>query len=297
MIATQILRTMRPKQWAKNVFLFAPLVFAQRMFVVHDLLRSLAGFAVFCLLASCVYIVNDIADVEKDRQHPRKRRRPIASGSLSPTMARNVALALVPACLIGALLLDPIFAALSAAYFVLNLGYSWKLKHIAYADVLSIASGFLLRVLAGSAVIPVEISKWLVPCTFLLALFLALGKRKHELVAHGSAAANQRSVLAHYKPSHLNLALGVVASATVMGYCGYVIDPTTVSKFHSHSLVYTIPFMVFGIVRFQQIIERGARAESPTEEILKDPPFVINFFLWGGAVTYVIYFAGKTAGG
>lgn len=282
-----LLRSMRPHQWAKNALIFGPLLFSQRLTDVPSLWRALAGFGIFCLITGSIYILNDLIDVEQDRLHPQKSHRPIASGAFPEDMARRTWPTLAAVALVLAFLFSTSFALVTATYFVLNLGYCFRLKRLPYLDVLSIAGGFLLRVLGGALVIGVPLSYWLFLCTFLLALYLALGKRRHELSAHKGKST--RKVLELYRQSHLDLALGLVASLTILGYCGYTLDPKTFCKFKTYHLIYTVPFVVFGIVRFLQLIQRGAHMESPTQELLRDIPSIANVILWVVVVIYIIY--------
>ena len=289
MIIYATLRAMRPAQWVKNFFLFAPLLFSMRLFDTSSVLRSLAAFALFSLLSGSIYLLNDLMDVEKDRLHPHKKNRPIASGALPEATARRLWPILAGIALLASLALSTSFFAIALLYALLNLAYSLKLKHIAYLDVLLIANGFLLRLVAGAAAIQVAVSAWFVGCGFLLALYLALGKRRHELSTHGRHATRQRAALQGYDVEQLDLLLGVVASLTVLAYCGYTLDPTTLARFKTPYLIYTIPFTVFAIVRFLQLIERGARTESPTQELLRDIPSLVNVVLWVCAVIYILY--------
>ncbi len=285
-----LIRTMRPHQWAKNLLLFAPLLFAKKLFQWESFLSISLGFILFCLLAGSVYILNDLLDFEKDRQHPKKRHRPIASGELSKEIARKTWIFLAIFALLASFALDLLFGVIALSYLLLNLAYSFRLKKIAYLDVLIVATGFLLRVLGGIEILHVSISTWILPCTFLLSLYLALGKRRHELSAHGEKALSQREVMKHYDIERTNLLLSIVAGLTVLAYCGYIIDPMTLKKFHTPYLIFTLPFVAFGIVRFLQLIEKGASTESPTQELLKDIPSLVNVVLWVAAVIYIIYF-------
>ncbi|MCB9637712.1 MAG: decaprenyl-phosphate phosphoribosyltransferase [Myxococcales bacterium] len=285
-----VLRALRPHQWVKNLFLYAPLLFSLRLFDPSSLLKATIGFALFCFYSGGIYILNDLMDVEKDRHHPHKKHRPIASGALPEATARKLWPILeVIALGVGLLVLGPWFFLVAVLYVSLNIAYSIKLKHVAYLDVLLIANGFLLRLLAGATAIQVAASTWLIGCGFLLALYLALGKRRHELSTHGSNATRQRAVLERYDVAQLDLLLGIVASLTVLAYCGYTLDPTTLKRFQTPHLIYAIPCVVFAIVRFLQLIERGARTESPTQELLRDIPSLLNALLWVLVVIYILY--------
>jgi 4-hydroxybenzoate polyprenyltransferase len=287
-----LLRTMRPHQWAKNLLVFAPLLFSENLTDPQAVLLSTGAFALFCLLASSVYILNDVVDVDKDREHPHKRHRPIAAGELPVKVATKVWPGIVLFALVCAFFLSGgnlWFVFVCALYFGLNIAYSFKLKRIPYLDVMLIANGFLLRVLSGILILNLDISRWILPCTFLLALYMALGKRRHELSTHYERATKQREVLELYDLKQLDVLMALISSLTVLSYCGYTLDPLTLKKFGTPYLIYTTPFAVFGIVRFQQLMERGAHTESPTQETLRDIPSLLNALFYCGAVIYIIY--------
>ncbi len=285
-----IVRSARPHQWVKNAFVLAPLIFSLNVGEPALVWRALWAFAVFCLISSSVYYLNDLVDIEADRAHPLKRQRPIASGQVPVAVARiacGVALALA---LGGALVLNWQVALVAALYFGLNLAYSLRLKHYAFVDVSIIATGFLLRVLAGSLAIAVVVSTFLVLCTFSLALFLALGKRMHEL--RGSAAgAKQRAVLGRYRKAHVHWAMVVVGSVTLLAYVAYTLAPHTQAFFGFGwpRLVLTVPFTAFGLYRFHRLVSPEHSAMSPTEQMLKDKPFLLNLVLWGAVVVAAVY--------
>ena len=282
-----LLRAMRPHQWVKNLFVLAPLVFAKELFELPYALRSAAGFALFCLASSAVYLLNDIMDVEADRAHPIKRNRPIASGRVPIHVARNAAGAMAAIGIGGGLFLSYAFAATVGSYMLLNVAYSLRLKRIAYVDVLCIALGFELRVLAGAFAALVEASLYLVVVTFLLAMFLGLGKRMHELAQ--ADAEKQRKVLASYDARTLTVLLYVTALATVGTYAIYTLDPHTAAAFGTDYLVITTLMPLFGVLRFLHLVRRKHSAESPTEDMLRDKPFLANLMLWVVAVIVVIY--------
>lgn len=284
-----LLRSLRPTQWAKNLFVLAPLVFAKRLTDPTALKLGLLAFGVFCCAASAVYLVNDIRDREEDRRHPLKRRRPLAAGTLKVSTAAVTALVLAAGAFVGALVLGPLFTALLTAYLLLNLLYSAWLKNQVILDVMAISLGFVLRVLAGGAAIAVEISSWLLLCTIFIALFLAFSKRRHELSLLAESAPDQRRVLSHYSLTFLDQMINVVTASTVVAYALYAVAPETVEKFHSHHLVYTVPLVLFGIFRYLYLIYQRPGARNPTEAILSDPPFLINLLLWGLAVVWIVY--------
>jgi 4-hydroxybenzoate polyprenyltransferase len=286
-----LLQSMRPHQWVKNLFVAAPLLFSKNLTNASALLFAAAAVGLFSLLSSSVYLVNDLFDIEKDRQHPKKKLRPIASGRLTINAARSAAALLIVISLGTSPLLGLQFFSCAAGYLVLNLAYSLALKHLPVLDVLSLASGFLLRVLAGSLAIDVVPSTWLLICTFVLASYLGFGKRAHELSSAADArdAHARRPVLAKYRLSHLVLILWILAAATCTLYVLYTISEQTKAFFHTDRLVYSAPFAVVGVVRFLQIVSHHA-AESPTDAMLRDWIFVLNFALWSATVVAIIYF-------
>jgi 4-hydroxybenzoate polyprenyltransferase len=283
-----LIKTMRPHQWVKNLFVLAPLIFAKELDDVPMLIRALLGLVSFCLLASAVYILNDLADAELDRAHPIKKNRPIASGKLSERNARIAGVVLVVTALGLGMVLGWAFAAAAFAYLVQNVAYSFGLKRVAYVDVLMIAAGFELRVLAGAFAAEVPPSVYLLVVTFLLALFLGLGKRMHEL-RQGDDAHKQRGVLRQYGERPLKVLLYVTGLSTVATYAVYTLDPVTRHTFGTNYLVVTTAFTLFGVLRFLHLVMRRPHAESPTEEMLKDKLFLANLVLWGVAVIAVIY--------
>lgn len=286
-----LLKTLRPHQWVKNVFVLAPLVFSRNLTSPAHALRGFVGFALFCLASGIVYLVNDLVDAERDRLHPIKRNRPIASGALSPTEARLWAALGAPAVLLGAWLLSPPLSAVIAGYMTLNLFYSIVLKRIPYLDVLSIATGFLLRVVGGAYAVAVPASHWLLGCTVLLASTLALGKRAHELAVMGDEATAVRGVLARYRLSHLRVAMLAVATVTGLGYALYTLSPATRATFDTSYLVLTTPFPIFGLYRFTRLVMHPHRKSSPTDEMLRDVPFLVTLFSYGVAVLLILYHA------
>jgi decaprenyl-phosphate phosphoribosyltransferase len=283
-----LLKTLRPRQWIKNLFVAVPLMFGQRLTDPPSLLITAGAVALFCLISGCVYVLNDLVDVEKDRAHPKKRSRPIPSGQLPEAVARRFAIIAVPVCLGLAYYLAPWYAAALAGYFALNLAYSFRLKQIAYLDVMSIAAGFILRVLAGAWALQLPASLWLLACTGLLAMFLGFGKRAHELAA-GEHATRQRSALAGYDLPTLRVILYVLGATTLGVYAAYTLSDHVVELFGSNRLVYTIAFGAVGIARFIHLATTRHDAESPTEEMLKDPLFMLNFLAWLGLLAAILY--------
>jgi 4-hydroxybenzoate polyprenyltransferase len=288
-VAAGLVRTLRPRQWIKNLFVAAALLFSKNLMHPRLLARATAAVALFCLLSGAVYLINDLIDVDKDRLHPTKRRRPIASGRLPVAVAWRAAMVIGAGTLGGALIFGRAFAACALGYFALNLAYSLRLKHMVFVDVISIASGFLLRVVAGALAISVDASVWLLVCTGLLASFLGFGKRAHELATSGERAGTQRAVLDHYRLDHLSWVMKAIAGATVLAYLMYTQSEHTVGFFHTRLLGVTTPFIAFGIGRFFYLVRERPCAESPTEEMLRDAPFLVNLLLWVAAVTLIIY--------
>jgi decaprenyl-phosphate phosphoribosyltransferase len=289
--ALGLLRTLRPHQWVKNVFVLAPVVFAKEIFDERLLLRSAAAFAVFCLLASAVYAINDLADAEADRQHPIKRYRPIASGRVPVWAGRLLAVVLLVAAF-GAALAGFCwkFIVVALSYFGINLAYSFKLKHVAYVDVGCIAAGFVLRVVAGGYAATVHVSAYLLLCTALLAAFLGFGKRRHELAeATPGGGKAQRAALESYSTRGLDLALWVTALTTIGTYLAYTLDPRTEQQFQSSWLWVSTVFVVLGVVRFVSLVRSRPHAESPTQEMLRDGPFVATVLLWVILVMFLVY--------
>jgi 4-hydroxybenzoate polyprenyltransferase len=287
---TALLQTMRPKQWTKNVFIFGALVFDKKLFVPTYFFRTLAAFAMFCLLSSTVYIINDVGDLERDRQHPVKRNRPLASGRLKPSAAVGVAVGILAVLLPLAFILDVGFGALAVAYLVNNLLYTFWLKNVVIIDVLSIAAGFVLRVGAGAAVIPIErFSPWIYVCMTLLALFLGFGKRRHELAVLAADANNHRRVLDDYNLPFLDEMMGVVTASTVMAYAIYTFSAQGLPP--NHSMMLTVPFVLYAIFRYLYLIHVRGEGGAPEEILLKDRPFLLDVMLWGVLVVILLYLA------
>jgi 4-hydroxybenzoate polyprenyltransferase len=273
----------------KNLFVVAPLLFSKHLLDLDYVALSAVALALFSLLSGSVYLVNDIFDIEKDRAHPRKRLRPIPSGQLPLQVARGAAALLILVSLGVSVRLGVPFFAAAAGYLVLNLAYSLALKHLPFVDVLSIAGGFLLRVEAGALAIDVPASPWLLICTFVLACYLGFGKRTHELATAGDRASEQRAVLSRYRLGHLKAILWVLAAATVAAYVLYTVSPHTQHAFGTDRLLYTTPVAAFGVVRFLILVSTRTSGDSPTDEMLRDVPFMANLALWAAATVAIIY--------
>lgn len=278
----------RPHQWVKNVFVLAPVVFAKEIFETALLLRAAGAFGLFCLIAGSVYALNDLSDVEADRHHPVKRHRPIASGRVPTPWVLPIISVMVAGSLGTAALIDYRFAGVLLFYFVQNIAYTKKLKHVAYVDVACIALGFVLRVLAGGYATGITISHYLIACTALLALFLGFGKRRHEFAA-ASRHGQQRIALESYKKGGIDTALTLTALATVATYLAYTLDRHTREFFHTDWLWTSTLFVVLGMARFLFLVRSRPKAESPTQEILRDGPFVAIMMGWAVVVIWVVY--------
>ncbi|MCL4442308.1 MAG: decaprenyl-phosphate phosphoribosyltransferase [Firmicutes bacterium] len=279
-----LLKSMRPKQWTKNLIIFAGIIFSQKIFVDGLLLKTFYAFAAFCLLSGSVYIVNDLVDIEKDKAHPRKKYRPLASGGLKASLAAVFVVLTTAAALGSAFWINRNFGFAALAYFLVTLSYSFALKNIVIIDVLVIAVGFILRAVAGAVVIRVSISPWLLVCTFLLALFLALTKRRHELLLLDDQAQSHRKILDEYEPEMLDQMISVVTSSTVMAYSLY-----TFTSGHSIYLMGTIPFVIYGIFRYQYLVHRKDIGGNPEMALFKDPPMIINILLWVVSCSTILY--------
>lgn len=283
-----LIKAMRPRQWTKNGFVFFGLIFDKQLFMVEPFLRTLAGFFLFCLISSAVYLLNDIADVEADRNHPEKKFRPIASGKLPVSVATVTAILLTVVSLAFGYLLSPLFALILAAYLLTNLLYSRWLKHVAILDVMIIASGFVFRVAAGVALITVvRFSPWLYMITILFSLYIGLGKRRAELNLLAQGASAHRKVFDGYTIPLLDQYITIVSGMTIVAYSLYTFSAINLPE--NHSMMLTIPFVVYGIFRYLQLIQMGHAAGSPDEVALKDRPLQLTVVLWGLAVIAVFY--------
>jgi len=289
---TALLKTMRPKQWVKNGVIFAALVFDHHLFQVSPLVHTLAGFALLVALSSTVYIIHDLVDIEKDRQHPKKRLRPLASGALKKEVAVAAAIVLPLVALPLCYILDRGFAAVAVVYLAVNLAYSFWLKHYAIVDVLVVALGYLLRVTAGALIIHVAISPWLYICMTLLALFMGFGKRRGELVLlgrNGQGVNNQaaRKVLGDYSLPFLDELINLVSSATVMAYSLYTFSADNLPE--NRAMMLTIPFVLYGIFRYLYLIHIKGEGGAPDELVLTDRPLQVTFALWGASAVLILY--------
>ena len=281
--------SLRPDQWTKNLLVFAALIFAVKLLDPAALANASAAFLIFCALSGAVYLVNDVSDREADALHPVKRMRPIASGALSPAAALGWAAALSVAALAAAYWLQPMFAVSASAYLALFVLYTRWLKHVVILDVMSIAIGFVLRAEAGGLVIGVPVSDWLLVCTILGALFLGLAKRRHEITMLGDGAKGHRRILEEYDPYLLDQMIAIVAAATLVVYVVYCASPETAERFSTQLLVLTTPFPIYGIFRYLYLVHRKHGGGSPSDMLLRDRPLLSCVALWGIAVILIIY--------
>jgi 4-hydroxybenzoate polyprenyltransferase len=288
-MALSLVLSLRPSQWTKNLIIFLPLMFSQRLLDGVAVLHSVAAFVIFCALSGVVYLVNDIADRETDRQHPVKRHRPIASGALPVGTALGWAVAIGGVALAAAFWLRPLFGVVAAAYVALLSLYSGQLKHIVILDVLTIAIGFVLRAAGGAVALAVPISHWLYVLTILLALFLALSKRRHELVLLADGATSHRRILEEYSPYLLDQMIAVVTASTIVAYAFYTVSPETVQKFGTDRLILTLPFPLYGIFRYLYLVHLKEGGGSPSDMLLTDRPLLLCVGLWAAAVAVIIY--------
>jgi len=283
-----LLKSMRPKQWAKNVFVFAALVFDRQLTNPGALLPTFIGFILFCLLSSAVYLINDVVDIEADKKHPKKRNRPIASGHLPKQIAIAVAVIIVIITLPVGYLLSPTFALVAGIYFFLNLAYSQWLKHIPLIDVLVIAAGFVLRVVSGVCLIEIErFSPWLYVCTTLLALFVGFGKRRAELTLANQVGDNPRRVLDGYTIPLLDQLITIVSSTTIIAYSLYTFSAPNLPE--NHVMMLTIPFVIYPIFRYLYLIQVEGKGGAPEDVLFSDRPFLVTILLWGISILLIFY--------
>src|SRR5262245_40581902 len=288
-LAVNLLISARPGQWTKNLLVFAGVLFGKRLLEPDAVGASLLAFVVFCALSSVVYLINDIADRESDRNHPLKAQRPIASGALTVGAAAGAAASIGIAALLGAGLLGWPFTAAAVGYVALQALYSGRLKHIVIIDVLTLAMGFVIRAVAGALAVRVEISHWLLVCTVLLALFVALAKRRHEIVLLAGDAPAHRPILGEYSPYLLDQMIAVVTASTLVAYIFYTVSPETEAKFGTPWLGLTIPFPLYGIFRYLYLVHRREGGGSPSDLLLTDRPLLVCVALWALAVAAIIY--------
>ena len=289
MILKYVLLSMRPDQWIKNFLVFAALLFSKNLLSLSKNIEAIIGFTIFCMITGCAYMINDLVDLEKDKLHSVKSRRPLASGKLKKDTAIKIVVLVCLASLFSAFYMNILFGIIILAYFLLNIGYSIYLKNIVIIDVVSIAAGFVLRVLGGAVIISVVASQWLILCTILLSLFLGFSKRRHELVLLEDSATSHRKVLEHYSPYLLDQMIAVVTASTLICYALYTMSKDTIEKLGTSKLIYTIPFVLYGIFRYLYLVHQKEEGGSPTEIMLTDKPMIINICLWVISSVVFIY--------
>jgi len=283
-------KLLRIPQWIKNFFVFVPLIFSRHLFQSNYFKMSIFGFCLFCITSSIVYIINDIVDVKADRAHPVKKNRPIASGKISVKQALIAVLILSIGIVISILFFNLNFAIALCAYFVLNFFYSISLKHIVLIDIFSIAAGFVIRVIAGAFIINVEISSWLMLTTLFISLFLAIMKRQSELkLVSADENSSTRKVLSDYSLEFTNQMATVTASAVIICYALYTVSSRTVTVFDTDNLIYTTPFVVFGIFRYMYLVHINKKGENTTEIMISDVPMIFTVLLYILTTTLIIY--------
>ena len=281
--------SLRLHQWSKNLLVFAALIFAGQLFNIELLTKSILTFFLFSLIAGIVYVWNDVMDIDEDKLHPSKKMRPLASGKITPTASLVLSSFVLTISLFVSYFITITLTIFLIAYIVINFFYSLKLKHVVILDILIVAVGYVLRAVAGGLVINVEISPWLLVCTFFLALFLVVGKRRAELTQLKNNSPTFRPILLEYNSHILDQMIGVVTAATILGYALYTLDGQTVQKFGTYNLIYTVPFVVYGIFRYFYLIYKKDLGGSPEQILIKDKHTLINIFCWILTVSFIIY--------
>jgi len=281
--------SVRPEQWTKNLLVFAGLLFGGRLFDATAALAATWTFVLFSALSGAIYLFNDVRDRDGDRRHPIKRLRPIAAGELQASTALLAAAALIAGGVFGAFLVNPALAGISAAYAALLVLYSLALKHFVIIDVMTIAAGFVLRAIAGAVAVSVPISSWLLACTTLLALFLGLSKRRHELLLLGGGSEDHRPVLDEYSPYLLDQMISVVTASTVIAYTVYATSPDTAARLGTSHLGVTVPFVLYGIFRYLYLVHKKRGGGSPSTLLLSDRPLLLCVGMWVGTVVLLMY--------
>ncbi|WP_053982972.1 decaprenyl-phosphate phosphoribosyltransferase [Niameybacter massiliensis] len=280
----EIIKLMRPKQWIKNLFVFAALIFSMKFLSPFHIGQAMLCFVLFCMISSSIYILNDIVDVEKDRLHPKKKNRPLAKGTVSIKAAGGVSIILMISSLLAGFLFNPLVGTVITLYLINNLIYSFKIKHIVIMDIISIAIGFILRVVAGAFAIDVGISAWILVCTFFISLFLGIGKRRGEILALEHNAHDHRANLKDYTEEFVNQITSIVVACTIMSYSLY-----TFTAYEHMYMMLTIPFVVYGIFRYLNLIYTQDEGGNPTELVLTDKLIIIDVVLWGFVSSAILY--------
>ncbi|NOS84045.1 MAG: decaprenyl-phosphate phosphoribosyltransferase [Ignavibacteria bacterium] len=286
-----LLKLIRPKQWIKNFFVFAPLLFSRHIFHLEYVIPSIAAFIIFSLASSAVYIINDIMDVESDRVHPKKKYRPIASGEVSVKQAMVFLVIIVIGIAAGLIFQRPVFSFVIVLYLITNLLYSLKVKSIVLLDVFFISFGFMLRVLGGAAAIGVSVSSWMILTTIFISLFLAISKRRSELsqIVNKENIDKQRKVLKEYSVEFADQINTIAAAGTIISYALYTVSERTVYTFGTEKLIYTTPFVIYGIFRYMYLMHQKNLGESPTSIVTKDIPIILDVLAWFGFSILIIY--------
>ncbi|MBU0634025.1 MAG: decaprenyl-phosphate phosphoribosyltransferase [Candidatus Omnitrophica bacterium] len=284
------LLSMRPRQWVKNLFIFAALIFSQNLFNISLFIKTVSAGILFCLISSCAYIINDLTDKKDDKFHPFKSKRPLVSGELNNFHAIILVALLTPVVLTLSYKLNFNFFVAITAYFLLQLFYSFLLKHAVILDVFSLAFGFVLRVVAGALIIDVKISSWLLICTLLLTLFLALCKRRHELISLNEKAVRHRKSLRYYSPHLLDQMISIVTASTFISYILYTRSQETIQKFQTEALIFTTPFVLYGIFRYLYLVYKEDGGGAPDNIFLTDKALLINSIFWLISVYIILYF-------
>ncbi len=281
---------LRPRHWIKNVFIFAPLLFGQKLFVYPENAQALIGFVLFCCMASAVYVINDIVDIKKDRAHALKRLRPIAAGKISVLQAWSLALVLLFVSLSGAIALNGLFAWVLVLYCVLNLIYSRYLKNIVIIDVFCLAAFFLLRIVAGTVIVNVKFSHWMIFALMLLAMYLGFYKRRQDIRFFKKSYRESNASIIKYNVYFIDQMCATLSASIPIIYMLYTVDKRTVDEFHTTNLIYTIPFVYYGIFRYQYLVHSRRQGDDPTAVMFKDPMMVCNVMLWIFSCIVIIYF-------
>lgn len=283
----------RPHQWIKNAILFAGLIFGKKLDDPDSVLRAISAFALFSLVASCQYVINDYLDRKEDAKHPEKKYRPLASGVLDPIKTLFFTVFIFAVTMVLSFMLEPVFFFLVGFYFLFNILYSTYLKHIVILDVMSISIGFVIRAIAGAVVVGVSFSSWLLLCTFMLSLYWGFGKRRGELILLDTEAGHHRKILQEYSVIYLDLMLGITATMTLMSYVLYTVSPSTAQNLGTDKMVYTTPIVVYAIFRSLYITYIKNLGHNPTKAILTDISVLLSGLLWILVVTFLMYFGSK----
>ena len=284
-----VIKLIRVPQWIKNLFVFIPLVYSRNLFHTDYLIQSLTAFFIFCLLSSVVYVINDIVDAEADRHHPLKKNRPIAAGKISNANGITIAFVLFAVVLFLSVYTNSMFKIFALLYLVINIFYTFKLKHMVLLDIFSIAAGFMIRVTAGALIISVEISSWLILTTMFLSLFLAVMKRRSELVVAGNEQASTRKVLEYYSTNFIDQMATIAAAGVIISYALYTVSIRTITVFQTEHLIYTTPFVVFGIFRYMFLVINQNKGENTTEIMVTDISTIMNILLYGLTTIVIVY--------